>query len=322
MPDSPSPSHPCARLVLGTMYFGTRTSEADSFALLDRFVERGGRTVDTANCYAFWANDSGAGGQSERVIGEWLRRNPGIRDELTIATKVGQEPAVAGEFDWVEGLSAAVIDRELGRSLDRLGIDRVDLYWAHGEDRGVDLAETVAAFGATVTDGRVRRLGVSNHPTWRVERARAIATELGVEPYTALQLTTSYVRPRPDVQVPGKDHRFGFATDETLDYLVEHPELELWAYSPLIQGSYDRQDRPFPAEYDHPGTTRRLSVLSELATELGATRGQVVLAWLLASRPAIRPIVGVSSRAQLDEALAATELELDPGRLQRLDEAH
>lgn len=303
------------------MYFGTRTSADDAYALLDRFVERGGRTIDTANCYAFWANSTGAGGQSELVIGEWLRRNPGLREELVIATKVGQEPAVAGSFDVVEGLSPEVIDSRLDASLDRLGLDQIDLYWAHGEDRSVDISDTVAAFGRTVADGRVRRLGVSNHPTWRVEQARAIAASTGVTPYTALQLTTSYVRPRPDVQVPGKDHRFGFVTDETLDYLSEHPELELWAYSPLIQGSYDRADRPFPDVYDHPGTTARLAVLGEVAAALGATRGQVVLAWLLAGTPTIRPIVGVSSMTQLDEALDAADLSLDADLLRRLDDA-
>lgn len=164
-----------ADIVLGAMYFGTKTDEKSSFDLLDRFVELGGRTIDTANCYAFWADPSGAGGRSEEVIGRWLRANPGLREELTIATKVGQEPAVAGEFSVVEGLSGDVIDRELNRSLERLGLDRVDVYWAHGEDRSADLAETVEAFGRTVADGRVSRLGISNHPTWRVEQARAIA---------------------------------------------------------------------------------------------------------------------------------------------------
>ena len=81
------------------------------------------------------------------------------------------------------------------------------------------------------------------------EAAAALAAATGVEPFSLLQLTTSYVRPRPDVEVPGKDHRFGFATDETLDYLAEHPDLELWAYSPLVQGAYDRPDRPFPEAY-------------------------------------------------------------------------
>lgn len=325
MSHSPAGSHaPLGTgLVLGAMFFGTRTDEDTSFALLDRFVEAGGTAIDTANCYAFWVSESGAGGQSETVLGRWLQANPGVRETVQIATKVAQEPVDPRNRDeGVEGLSGAVIERESARSLDRLGIDAIDLYWAHGEDRSVDPAETVAAFGRLAEKGLVHRLGVSNHPTWRVEQARELARQQGVMGYTALQLTTSYVRPRPDTHVPGKDHRFGFATDETMDYLSEHPEMELWAYSPSIRGAYDRDDRPLPEVYDHPGTTRRLAALAGVAERHGVKPGQMVLAWLLAQRPAIRPIVGVSSPEQLEEALAAAALDLDPEDLAALDEAH
>ena len=128
-------------LVLGTMYFGTRTDEATSFALLDRFVEAGGRTLDTANCYAFWVSDTGHGGQSEAVIGRWLQANPGLRDELTIATKVGVEPVGDGK---VEGLSAEVIRREAELSLERLGSRGLPSHAAHAEAR----AEPTAPGGA------------------------------------------------------------------------------------------------------------------------------------------------------------------------------
>ncbi len=121
--------------------------------------------------------------------------------------------------------------------------------------------------------------------------------------------------------MPGKDHRFGFVTDETIDYLTTHPEIELWAYSPLIQGGFDRADRPFPEAYDHPGTTRRLAELRSVADELDATPGQVVLAWLLGGSPVIRPIVGVSALAQLDAALDAAELTLTDEQRARLDAA-
>jgi aryl-alcohol dehydrogenase-like predicted oxidoreductase len=300
-------------LVLGTMYFGTRTDEPTSFALLDRFVEAGGRVLDTANCYAFWVSDTGHGGQSETVIGRWLGANPGLRDELVIATKVGVEPVDSGG---VEGLSAEVIAREARLSRERLGIETIDVYWAHAEDRHVDLAETVGAFGALVEEGAVRRLGASNHATWRVERARDLARQQGVEPWTLLQLTASYVDPRPRVEVPGKDHRFGFVTDETVDYLESHPEIELWVYSPLIQGSFDRADRPLPDEYHHPGTTARLETLAAVADRHGAAMSQVVLAWM--SRRA-KPIVGVSSVEQLDSALGSGDLELTEVDLAELD---
>jgi aryl-alcohol dehydrogenase-like predicted oxidoreductase len=300
-------------LVLGTMYFGTRTDEPTSFALLDRFVDAGGRVLDTANCYAFWVSDTGHGGQSEAVIGRWLQANPGLRDELVVATKVGVEPVDAGG---VEGLSAEVIAREAELSRERLGIETIDVYWAHAEDRHTELAETVAAFGRLVHDGAVRRLGASNHATWRVERARELAREQGVEPWTLLQLTASYVDPRPRAEVPGKEHRFGFVTDETIDYLESHPEIELWVYSPLVQGSFDRADRPLPDEYDHPGTTARLATLADVAERHGVARSQVVLAWMSLRA---KPIVGVSSIEQLDSALGAADLELTDSDLAALD---
>ena len=300
--------------MLGTMYFGTRTDEPTAFALLDRFVEAGGRMLDTANCYAFWTSPTGHGGQSETVLGRWLAANPGVREDLLIATKVGAEPIGRGG---VEGLSAPVVQREAERSLARLGIDQIDLYWAHVEDRSTDLEETVAAFGELVASGAVRRLGASNHPTWRVERARSIAARTGVEPWTALQLTTSYVEPRPGAAVPGKDHPFGFVNDETIDYLDAHPEMELWVYSPLVQGSFDRADRPFPRAYDHPGTTARLAVLNDLAERRGVPASQVVLAWLMAK--GWKPVAGVSTPAQLDSALASVDLDLTEEELGGLD---
>lgn len=304
-------------LVLGTMYFGTRTDRATSFALLDRFVEAGGTTLDTANCYAFWVSGTGHGGQSEALIGEWLRANPGLRERLTLATKVGVEPLDGGS---VEGLGAETVRREAGRSLERLGVDRIDLYWAHGEDRRTPIEETTDALGELVTTGTVARVGISNHPTWLVERSRNHARARGLEPASALQLTTSYVEPRPGAAVEGKDHRFGWVTDETVDYLERNDGIELWAYSPLVQGSFDRDDRPFPAAYDHPGTTARLAALTEVAAELGVARSQVVLAWLLHRSPQVRPIVGVSSLEQLEPALAAAELDLDAATMARLDQ--
>lgn len=309
-------------LVLGTMYFGTRVDEATSFALLDRFVEAGGRTLDTANCYSFWTSESGAGGQSEAVLGAWLRARPGVREQVEIATKVGVEPIDPRDHSaGFEGLAPEIVARACDESLSRLGIDRIDLYWAHAQDPATDIRDTAEAFGELVAAGKAARLGISNHPTWLVERGRAHAQSRGLEPWTALQLTTSYVRPRPDAAVPGKEHRFGFATDETLDYVTQNPPMELWAYSPLILGSYDRADRPFPEAYDHPGTTRRLATLAEVAADLGVTRGQVVLAWLQQSAPAVRPIVGVSTMAQLEEALVGGRLDLDEEVMARLDAA-
>jgi aryl-alcohol dehydrogenase-like predicted oxidoreductase len=302
------------------MDFGTRLDRGTSMALLDRFVERGGRWIDTANCYSFWIDPSGVGGQSETVIGEWLAARPGVRDRVLISTKVRQQPTVPGKWpESAEGLSAPVVRSAVRESLRRLRTEWVDLYWAHAEDRDVPLEETVAAFGEVVSDGLARRLGASNHAAWRVERGRAIARGAGVTGWTALQLRHSYVQPRPGVVLPESGHRL--ATAESLDYARSEPDMDLWAYSSLLWGSYTRPDRPLPEHYDHPGTTRRLAVLGEVAAETGATANQVVLAWLTGGDPAVVPIVGVSRTEQLDEAFDAMELRLDEGQRRRLDEA-
>ncbi|MEJ2578755.1 MAG: aldo/keto reductase [Kineosporiaceae bacterium] len=308
-----------ASIVLGAMDFGTTVPEATANAILDRFVELGGRWIDTADCYAFWNDPSGVGGQSEALLGRWLARRPGLRQQLLISTKVRYQPLVPHHWpESAEGLSATAIRNGIRGSLERLGIDHVDLLWAHGEDRSVELRETVETFGQLAAEGTARRLGASNHAAWRVERARAIADSLRLPGWTALQLRHTYVRPRPDTRLPDEGHRL--MSPQDLDYASVETGMALWAYSPLLRGSYARPDRPLHEIYDHPGTTRRLGLLKTLADETGATVHQLVLAWLLNNRPAVSPILGVSSVEQLEEAMTAQTLALDPAVILRMNE--
>ncbi|MBD9730509.1 aldo/keto reductase [Streptomyces sp. H28] len=305
------------RIVLGTMDFGTRVGQEEAFAILDSFVDGGGVWLDTANCYSFWVDARGLGGASERVIGAWLRSRPGARDTVRIATKVRQDPLVAHSWPQsAEGLSAPAVRRGVEGSLERLGVDHVDLLWAHAEDRTVPLEETVGAFGEQVTKGRVLRVGAANHAAWRVERARSLAHEQGVQPWTALQLRHSLVQPRPLTPLAESGHRL--LTEEDLD-LARSEGLTVWSYSSLMWGSYVRADKPLPRTYDHPGTTRVLAVLDDVAGELAATRNQVVLAWLM--HRGIDPIVGVSRVEQIEEALAARRVRLSDEHLARFAEA-
>ncbi|MCO6009478.1 aldo/keto reductase [Actinoallomurus purpureus] len=307
-------------LCLGAMWFGTRTDEKTAFAILDRFVEAGGTLIDTADNYAFWA-EGGAGGESETVIGRWLA-DRGARDQVVISTKVGAQPTVPGT-SWREsgeGLSPSAIRSAIEGSLRRLGTDRVDVYWAHIEDRTVPLEETVDAFASLVEEGTVGVVGASNHALWKVERARAFARSQDRPGYTCLQLRHSYLRPRLDVTRPDS-HIFGDVDAETLDYARNEPDMSLWAYSPLLSGAYAHPDRPLHPVYDHPGTPARLAAVQEVAAKTGATVNQVVLAWLMGGDPPVTPIVGVSSVEQLNEALAAADLELGEDLRHRLDDA-
>jgi aryl-alcohol dehydrogenase-like predicted oxidoreductase len=311
-------------LSLGTMHFGTATDEATSFAILDRYVQAGGTFIDTADNYGFWTGTQG--GESEELLGRW-RRSRGIGDEIVIATKLGARPLAPGTSftDNAEGLSATVIRESSERSRDRLGVSRLDLLYAHIEDPKVPLAETVAAFAALVAEGTVALLGVSNHWAWRVERARGLAAAAGLPGYEVLQYQHSYLRPRTDLPgVLSPDGMQGMLGGDLLSYLRAEPQLTIVAYSPLLKGGYVRQDRlnaPEFAEFDHPGTPARLAALREVAKDAGATVNQVVLAWLIGAQVPMIPLVGASSVAQLEESLAAADLELSAEQRTRLDAA-
>ena len=186
-------------LSLGAMLFGTATDEATSYAILDRYVEAGGTFIDTSDNYAFWMN-GGQGGESEELLGRW-RRSRGVGDEILIATKLGARPLAPGTSytDNPEGLSAKVIREAAERSRERLGVAKLDLLYAHIEDRTVELRETVESFAELVAEGTVGLLGASNHRAWRVERARALAATAGLPGYEVLQYHHSYLQRRFDL---------------------------------------------------------------------------------------------------------------------------
>ncbi|MCZ7425473.1 aldo/keto reductase [Micromonospora sp. WMMA1949] len=308
-------------LSLGAMLFGTATDEATSFAILDRYVEAGGTFIDTSDNYAFWQN-GGQGGESEELLGRW-RRSRGIGDEVVIATKLGARPLAPGTsyVDNPEGLSAKVIRESAERSRERLGLDRIDLLYAHIEDHTVPLQETVEGFAELVAEGTVGLLGASNHRAWRVERARALAAAAGLPGYEVLQYHRSYLPRRLDVPSElDRDGDVGWVGPDLLSYLRTEPQLTLVAYSPLLKGAYVRPER-LGEEYAVPATPARLEALRAVATETGATVNQVVLAWLMGGDIPAVPLVGFSSVAQLEESLAAVDLELTAEQRTRLDSA-
>lgn len=315
-------------LALGAMLFGSVTDEDTSFAILDRYVEAGGTFVDTSNNYAFWV-DNGQGGQSEALLGRW-RRSRGIGDDVVIATKLGARPARAGlsfadtaKPENNDGLSAKNIRESAERSRETLGVEKIALLYAHVEDSRTPLQETVEGFAEVVADGTVGLLGVSNHWSWRVERARALASGAGLPGYEVLQYHHSYLRARTDIpERRSKDGNQGVVGGDILGYVRETPELTLVAYSPLLSGGYVRKDKPLDEYYDTAGTPVRLKALKEVAVETGATPNQVVLAWLMGGDIPVLPLVGASSVEQLDESLAAVDLELTTEQRAKLDAAH
>jgi aryl-alcohol dehydrogenase-like predicted oxidoreductase len=318
----PATAREVSVLSLGAMLFGTRTDEATSFAILDRYVEAGGTFIDTSDNYAFWVNGT-QGGESEELLGRW-RRSRGIDGEVIIATKVGARPLSPNSTfaDDREGLSAKVIRESADQSRERLGVSKLDLLYAHIEDPSVPLSETVSGFASVVADGTVGLLGLSNHWSWRVERARNLAAAAGLPGYEVLQYHHSYLRRRTDMPtLRSPDGEVGVAAGDLLSYVRAEPELALVVYTPLLSGAYVREDRPLDADFDHAGTAPRLAALRSVAAETGATANQVVLAWLIGGDVPMIPLVGASSVAQISESLAAVDLELTAEQRERLDGA-
>ena len=166
-------------------------------------------------------------------------------------------------------------------------------------------------------------LGASNHWAWRLERTRNLAAAAGLPGYEVLQYHHSYLRPRTDLPtLRSKDGNLGVVGGDLLSYLRAEPELTLVAYSPLLGGGYVRDDKPLDAAFDHPGTPRRHAALREVAKDTGATVNQVVLAWLMGGEIPMIPLVGASSVEQLEESLAAVDLELTAEQRARLDAAY
>jgi len=298
-------------LCFGAMFLGTHQDEATSFRLLDQYVDAGGTFIDTANIYAHWT-EGGRGGESEALLGRWLRAR-GHRDRLFLASKVG-----FGYPGIEDGLEPWRIEEECDKSLRLLGVDALDLYYAHVDDRATPQEETLGAFAKLVQAGKVRYLGASNFRAWRLADAAAISATQGWPGYCCIQQRHTYLRPTPGASFGGQV----VANADLFDYVrAQQGALTLLAYSALLGGAYTRADRPLPEQYRGPDSDARLAVLRQAAGETGCSPNQIVLAWLRQSDPPVLPLIAASSSEQLAENLGALDLTLSTDQMARLDAA-
>jgi aryl-alcohol dehydrogenase-like predicted oxidoreductase len=223
-------------------------------------------------------------------------------------------------FKRFAGAGAQTLRDALDGSLRRLGTDHVDLYYIHVDDRATPLEETLEALAGFVQAGKVRYLGWSNVRTWRLERIRQLCERNGWPLPVAVQQQHTYLRPRA-----GSD-TVSIVSGEHLDYLREHDDQTLVAYSPILKGVYDdaakRDGHWAMGQYAGPDAEARVAVLAEVAAETGVTPNQLVLAWLLHQHsPRVLPLIGPRTPAQLEDALPALDVKLTPEQLARLDAA-
>lgn len=295
-------------LCLGAMYFGSKTDPATSRALLDQYAGEGGTFIDTANIYSRWVPGFN-GGESETLLGAWMKER-GNRESLFVASKVGFE------YPGVErGLSAKQIEGECEKSLKRLGIETIDLYYAHVDDRTTPQEESLAAFDRLVHSGKVRYIGASNFLAWRLAEADAISRAKQLAGYCCIQQRYTYLRPRVGTSFKPQIA----ANDDLLDYCGTKG-VTILAYSPLLSGAYTRFDRSVPDEYLGADGEKRLQRLNSLARELEVTPNQLVLAWMMNSNPAVIPVMAGSTAEQLRENMAAAEVELTAEQVRMLND--
>ncbi|TPW78220.1 aldo/keto reductase [Schumannella soli] len=294
-------------LALGGNVFGWTADESTSHDVLDAYVAGGGNFIDTADVYSAWG-DGNSGGESETIIGTWLAKR-GRRDDVVIGTKVSQHP----EF---RGLSSANVAAAARASLQRLGTDVIDLYWAHYDDESTPLEETVRAFDQLVSEGLVRYTAVSNYSADRVREWVRIAQENGLAAPVALQPHYNLVTREP--------------YESQLAPVAREADLGVTPYWSLAAGFLTGKYR---SKDDFAGQQREgqvagyfsdagLAVVDEvaaIAADHGAELATVALAWLRAKPEITAPIASARVVEQLPALLASASLDLSADEVARLD---
>ncbi|GGN05627.1 NADP-dependent aryl-alcohol dehydrogenase [Lentzea pudingi] len=294
-----------ARLCLGGNVFGWTADEAQSFAVLDAYAEAGGNFVDTADVYSAWA-DGNSGGESETIIGRWLAKR-GDRDRIVVASKVGM---LAGFNNQKRDTVLTAAER----SLKRLGVDHIDLYYNHVDDPNTPLEETLAAYDQLVRDGKVRYVAASNFSAERLVKALKIQEREGFARFVALQ---------PEYSLVSREKFEG----ELQDTVAKHG-LATLTYSSLAKGFLSGKYRPgVEVESARAGAASKfldehglqvLEVLDELAETHGTTVSAVALAWLAQQPTVAAPIASARTLEQLSDLVPVLTLELTQAEVDRL----
>jgi aryl-alcohol dehydrogenase-like predicted oxidoreductase len=288
--------------------FGWTLDEERSFAVLDAYVQAGGNFIDTADIYG--RHGRGGAGESERIIGRWMAAR-GNREQLVIATKVGMSPDLPG-------LSRETIRKSVVGSLERLGAEHIDLYYAHQDDADTPLEETLDAFGELIEEGRVRYVGASNYSARRLTDALGLSERAGLAKYVALQPHYNLMERDYELDLAGVCERHGLACIPyfglargflTGKYRREGSEVQ----SPRASG--------VRSSYFNARGFAVLEALDEVAAAHEQPLAAVALAWLRAQPNVAAPIASATSVSQLQETLPVAEIELSAAQVQRLSEA-
>lgn len=301
-----------APVVFGGNVFGWTADEKTSFDLLDRFFEAGFDTIDTADVYSSWV-EGHTGGESESIIGLWLKRGSVARDRVTIVSKVG--------FDTQgrkTGLSARWLKEAAEASLKRLGTDHIDLYLAHKPDDETPIEETLDAFDRLKEEGKVRAIGCSNYDAQQLQHSLDAAAQAGLPRFDVLQ---------PEYNLYSRDRFEGPIRD-----LCLAEEIGVISYYALaagfLTGKYRKPEDTANSSrayrvgsYLNERGHRILAVLDQVAAQTNTSAATVAIAWVAAQPGITAPIASATSLRQLESLIAAGKLELTQTQIAQLDEA-
>lgn len=302
-----------APIVFGGNVFGWTIDEKLSFEVLDAFVDHGFNAIDTADVYSRWAPGN-RGGESETILGNWLRARPGMRDRVLLFTKVGMDLGQPEQ----KGLSSKWILTAVEKSLQRLGIECIDLYFSHFPDSTVGYEETLGAYDRLLRDGKIRSIGASNHDAAQLSETLRIAREQKLPAYQVVQ---------PEYNLYDRA-----SFDGALRDLCITEDLGVITYYSLASGFLSGKYRSKNdlgkskrgegiAKYLTPRGEAILKALDSVSATHGVKPAEVALAWLIACKGVTAPIASATSVAQVESFARAAQLELTADEVALLDRA-
>jgi len=299
-------------VVFGGNVFGWTADEKTSFALLDAWLDAGLNTIDTADVYSSWAPGN-SGGESETIIGKWLKQSGRRREDVVIVTKVGSDMGNGNK-----GLKAGWINSAIEDSLRRLQTDYVDLYLSHWPDAETPYEETLGAFEALKAAGKIRAIGCSNLDATQLSQSLAVARDKGLPRYDVLQ-------PEYNLYTRGK-------FEGPLAELCIAEEIGVITYFSLASGFLTGKYRSLAdvegkvrgggmKAYLNEKGARILDALQTVSSANGAKPAEIAIAWLLAKPGVTAPIASATSLSQLESLKTAATLKLDAEAMALLDAA-
>jgi aryl-alcohol dehydrogenase-like predicted oxidoreductase len=296
-------------LGLGTDYFGSTVSRDQCMKLMDHYLEAGGNVIDTAEFYARWV--PGGDHQSEKVIGEWLHER-GTRDQVILSTK-GAHPKL--ESMHIPRLSKREIQADLDSSLQRLGVENIDLYWLHRDSPGYPVEEILQSLEEFREAGKIKHAGFSNWKQSRAEEARLAAERLGIEGFVASQNMWSLAKP----DVSQADPTWAFIDEPFVQWHVKHG-LSALAYLGQASGYFRRLEQntldkvPPDARvrllFDHQENRDRFQRLRHLQEKYDLSVGQIVIGYLLNQPFPVVALIGPKTIADLQDSLSSADTKL------------